>query len=143
VIKWFPIIPHPKSQTLYGFTENYQYLQGCDELFIGESEKFSMQLDSMDIYTGLALGGNTIHAPQIKHIINLMPKKIIFCFDEGLDTEVILAQIQKVKSMTKFFDIQVGYIDNTILPEGSKVSPSDLGKEKFIELKNNYVKWVI
>jgi len=41
-LKWFPVIPHPKSQTLYGYIENYQYLQGCEELFIGESEKFPM-----------------------------------------------------------------------------------------------------
>lgn len=144
-LKWFPVIPHPKSQTLYGYTENYQHLQGCEELFIGESEKFSLQLDSMDIYTGLALGGNSIHAPQIIHIINLNPKKIIFCYDEGLDEDVILKQIKKVKSMIKFFEIKVGYIidrKNKILPKGSKMSPSDLGKIKFNELKNNFVEWV-
>lgn len=144
-LKWFPVIPHPKSQTLYGYIENYQYLQGCEELFIGESEKFPMQLDSMEIYTGLALGGNSIHTPQIIHIINLNPKKIIFAYDEGLDEEIILKQIDKIKAMVKFFDIKIGYIidrKNKILPKGSKMSPSDLGKEKFLELKNKFVEWV-
>jgi hypothetical protein len=144
-LKWFPVIPHPKSQTLYGYIENYQYLQGCDELYIGESEKFPMQLDSMEIYTGLALGGNSIHAPQIIHIINLNPKKIIFGYDEGLDEDIIMNQIKKVKSMIKFFDIKVGYIidrENKILPKESKMSPTDLGKENFLELKNNFVEWV-
>jgi len=144
-LKWFPVIPHPKSQTLYGYTENYQYLQGCDNLYIGESEKFALQLDTMGIYTGLALGGNSIHTPQIIHIINLNPKRLYFCYDEGLDEEVILNQIQKVKSMIKFFDIKIGYIidrKNIVLPNSSKMSPTDLGKEKFIELKNNFVEWV-
>jgi len=144
-LKWFPVIPHPKSQTLYGYTENYQHLQGCDELYIGESEKFALQLDTMGIYTGLALGGNSIHTPQIIHIINLNPKRLYFCYDEGLDEEVILNQIQKVKSMIKFFDIKIGYIidrKNIVLPNSSKMSPTDLGKEKFIELKNNFTEWV-
>lgn len=144
-LKWCPVIPHPKSQTLYGYIENYQYLQGCDELFIGESEKFPMQLDSMNIHTGLALGGNSIHIPQIIHIINLQPQKIILSMDEGLDEEIILLQIDKIKSKLQFYDIKVGYIidrQNIILPKNSKASPTDLGKNKFIELKNNYVEWV-
>jgi len=144
-LKWFPVIPHPKSQTLYGYTENYQYLQGCEELYIGESEKFVLQLDTMGIYTGLSLGGNSIHAPQIIHIINLNPKNILFGYDEGLDEEVILNQIHKVKAMVKFFDIKIGYIidrKNKILPKESKMSPTDLGKEMFLELINNFVEWV-
>lgn len=144
-LKWFPVIPHPKSQTLYGYTENYQHLQGCEELYIGESEKFVLQLDTMEIYTGLALGGNSIHTPQIIHIINLNPKRLYFCYDEGLDEEIILAQIEKVKTMIKFFDIKIGFIidrKNLIIPKDSKMSPTDLGKENFIELKNNFVEWV-
>ena len=144
-LKWCPVIPHLKSQTLYGYTENYQYLQGCEELYIFESEKGAMQLDSMDIYTGLALGGNSIHYHQIINIINLQPQKIILGMDEGLKEEIVVNQINKIKSMLKFKDIKVGYIidkENKILPKESKMSPTDLGKEKFIELKNNYVEWV-
>jgi len=144
-LKWCPVIPHPKSQTLFGYTENYQHLQDCEELFIGESEKFPMQLDSMGIYTGLGLGGNSIHALQIKNMITLNPRKIIFSFDEGLDEEIILKQVNLIKSKLKFFDIKIGYIidkENIIMPKDSKISPSDLGKQKFIELKNKYVKWV-
>ena len=144
-LKWFPIIPHPKSQTLYGYTENYQHLQGCDELYIGESEKFSLQLDTMGIYTGVALGGNSIHTPQIINIINLNPKSVYFCYDEGLDEDIIMIQVKKFKTMIKFFDIKIGYIidrKNKILENGSKMSPTDLGKNNFIELKNKYVEWM-
>lgn len=144
-LKWCPVIPHAKSQTLYGYTENYQYLQGCEELYIFESEKGVMQLDSMDIHTGIALGGNSIHYPQIIHIIGLQPQKIIFGYDESLEEEIILSQINKLKSMIKFYDIKLGYIvdyENKILPKDSKMSPTDLGKDSFLELKNNYTKWV-
>jgi DNA primase len=145
VAKWMPVIPHSKSLTLYGYTENYAYLQDSDEIYVGESEKFTMQLDSVNINTALSLGGNSIHTEQIKHLIWLNPKKIILCLDEGLDKEIIINQCKKIIEMSNFFDIKVGYIidqKNQIMEKNSKCSPSDLGKAKFLELKNNYVKWM-
>jgi len=146
VSKWMPVIPHPKSQTLYGYVENYLYLQECEEIYIGESEKFTMQLDTMGINTAVSLGGNTIHVPQIKHLIWLNPKKIILCLDEGLEEKIIINQINKIKTMSKFVDIKLGYIfdkENKIMPKNSKCSPSDFGKKKFLELKNNFVEWMV
>lgn len=145
VPKWFPIIPFPKSRTLFGYHINYQHLQESDVIYIGESAKFSMQLDTMGIYNSVALGGNSIHREQIKWLIWLNPKKIIFCYDEGLEQEVIQRQVEKTKEMTKFFDIQIGVVhdeNNNVLPKGSKSSPSDLGILAFKELVNNYVKWM-
>jgi hypothetical protein len=74
----------------------------------------------------------------------LNPKKIIFCFDEGLDDELIHRQIEKTKILLKFFDVQVGFVndkENNILAKGSKNSPSDVGLEGFKELVTNYVEW--
>jgi DNA primase len=103
-----------------------------------------MQLDSMGINTAVALGGNAIHNQQIKQVSWLNPKKIIFCFDEGLDEELIMRQIEKTKILLKFFDIQIGFVidkNNKVLEKGSKNSPSDVGLEGFKELINNYVEW--
>jgi hypothetical protein len=146
VAKWMPVIPHPKSQTLYGYTENYIYLQDCDEIYIGESEKFTMQLDSMGINSAVSLGGNSIHIPQIKNLLYLNPKKIIFCLDEGLDEEIVRNQCKKILKISKFIDVKIGYIidkKNKLLSKESKCSPSDLGKEKFLELIKNYVEWMV
>lgn len=142
--KWFPVLVFPKSQALFGYYTNYTHLQGAEEVYVGESAKFTMQLDSMDIYTGVGLGGNAIHSQQIKMLSWLNPKKIIFCFDEGLSEEIILNQINKTKVLLRFSDIQVGYVvdrDNIILKKDSKNSPSDVGKQGFKELINNYVEW--
>jgi hypothetical protein len=142
--KWFPIIPFPKSQFLFGYNTNYTDLQSSDEIYVGESSKFVMQLDSMGISNSVALGGNSIHNQQIKQLSWLNPKRIIFCLDEGLEEELIDRQIQKTKILLKFFDVQVGFVndkDNIILEKGTKNSPSDVGLEGFKELVTKYVEW--
>ena len=144
VPKWFPIQSFPKSQFLYGYYQNYEHQIECEEIFVGESSKFTMQLDSMGIYTGTALGGNSIHNEQIKQLSWLNPKRIIFCFDEGLGEDIILRQIEKTRTLLKFFDIKIGFVNdknNVILESGSKNSPSDVGIEGFKELINNHVEW--
>lgn len=146
ISKWFPIIPFPKSQALFGYNVNYTYLQGADDIYVGESSKFVMQLDSMGIHTAVALGGNAIHEKQIKQLSWLNPKRIIFCFDEGLDEELIHRQVEKTKILLKFFDINVGYVsdkENLILKKDSRHSPSDVGVEGFNELVTKYVDWGI
>lgn len=142
--KWFPLIPFPKSQVLFGYNVNYKELQNNNDIFIGESSKFTMQLDTMGIPNSVGLGGNAIHSQQIKQLSWLNPRRLIFCFDEGLDEDIIKRQIDKTKIMLKFSDIQVGYVldkECEILEKDSKCSPSDLGKEKFDELITKYVEW--
>jgi hypothetical protein len=144
VSKWFPVIPFPKSQVLFGYNTNYSNLQSADEIYVGESSKFVMQLDSMGVYTTVALGGNSIHNQQIKQLSWLNPKKIIFCFDEGLGMDLIDRQIEKTKILLKFTDIQIGFVndkENIILEKDSKNSPSDVGFNNFRELVTNYVEW--
>jgi DNA primase len=144
VPKWYPIIAFPKSQVLFGYNTNYSNLQSADEIYVGESSKFVMQLDSMGIYSAVALGGNSIHNQQIKQLSWLNPKRILFCFDEGLGMDIIERQIEKTKILLKFTDIQIGFVndkDNKILEIGSKNSPSDVGFNNFKELVTNYVEW--
>lgn len=143
-LKWFPVIPHPKSQTLYGYTENYQYLQGCEELYIGESEKFALQLDTMEIYTGLALGGNSISTTQIKHILLLQPKKIYLALDEGLDIKVTINNLNKIKScLTMINKVELYYWDykeSKYIEQGSKNSITDKGKSIFKKIRKEEFK---
>lgn len=135
--KWFPIIPFSKSSTLYGFHQNYQTIVESDEVYIGESEKFVMQLYTMGYYNSVALGGNSICENQIKQIISTQPKRIIFALDEGLDVNVTIANCLRVKELGSKFGIQVGYIfdtKNKYLELNGKQSPSDLGKQVFEKL---------
>jgi hypothetical protein len=143
--KWFPILIFNKSNFLFGYNINYPYLQSCDEVYVGESSKFVMQLDSMGINTSVAVGGNSIHTQQIKQLSWLNPKKIILCFDEGLDEELIKRQTDKIKILLKFTDTKIGYVldkENKYLEKNSKNAPSDLGKPTFEDLIKNCTIWV-
>lgn len=131
--KWLPIIPFPKSQYLFGYSENYSSLYG-NSIYIGESEKFVLQLATYNYRNALALGCSSISEVQIKNLLALNPKEIIFCFDEGLDVEVIKKNVLKVKNYIPLLNIKVGVLldrSNKYISKDSKASPSDLGKEVF------------
>lgn len=132
--KWFPIIPFPKINTLYGYSNNYVHLLESDDIFIGESEKFVLQLASYGYRNSVSLGGSNLSQHQIRHILNVSPKNIYLCFDEGLQIDVIKQNAYKFKDYLKLkeFDIYV-VLDKKekYIKKGSKASPSDFGKEIF------------
>lgn len=137
--KYLPIIPFRKSGTLYGFSENY--LDLCDNnIFIGESEKFVLQLKAMGYSNAIALGGNSLSDTQIEEILTLNPKNLIFCYDEGLSNSVINRNFDRLKKHLAFKNIGIYLIydkDNKYLKD--KCSPSDLGKEIWEKVKKECV----
>ena len=143
--RWLPIIPCSRSLTIYGFNENYQSIQEKGMAIIGESEKFVMQADSFGCHIALATSGCHISDTQAKHIKSMFLPKIILAYDEGLSEEDIIAEAEKLKMDNQIYKNQVGYIydrEHKYLPEGSKASPSDLGKEVFSTLVKEYVVWL-
>ena len=143
--KWFPVISFFKKGTLFGYSDNYIELMNNDIVYIGESEKFVLQLDTMGFNNCVALGCNSISSNQIKAVLRTFPKKIIMCYDEGLDLNIIIEQCLKIKKIAQLWNVEVGYIydsENVILKKGSKNSPSDVGKENFERLAEDYVKWI-
>ena len=131
--KWFPIISFPKSRVLYGFSENYKSIQDNGVVFVGESEKFTLGLKSMNIPYGLSLGGSSLSQIQANNIKSLFCKKIVIGLDEGMDKGTSHEMAVKLK-MNRFFKNTVYYIydkNNLFLPKGSKMSPTDLPKADF------------
>lgn len=138
--KYFPLIRYKKSKSLFGYAQNYKYLYGAKTIYIGESEKFVMQLDTMGYHNGVSLSGSSISKEQVILIARLNPERIVFCFDEGLDEMVIYRNTNKFKLITEKLNIEVGIIidrENKYLPEGSKDSPSDKGKYVWEKLIND------
>lgn len=141
--KWFPLIPFSKALVLYGFSENYKYILENETIYIGESEKFVLQLATMGYRNAVALGGSNITEKQIQHIMSTNPKKIVLCWDEGLGKDVIKNNITKFKNFLKFkeFELCVALDSkNEYLPKGSKASPSDFGKDVFDNIMCNCLK---
>ena len=142
--KWFPILPFPKSKTLYGFVENYSSIQEKEMVMIGESEKFSLQLESMGLNVGVSLGGSFMSEVQANNIKSLFPKRLLVMLDEGLSEEHSLEIAKQLKS-DKYYKNKVGYVfdkNNTYLPKDSKLAPSDLDKSTLKKLIDHCAIWI-
>lgn len=137
--KWLAMLPFPKSKALYGFDKNYNHMAN-GTIIIGESEKFTAQLKSMGINKGVAVGNHSISMAQKNLIHSLFPQRIVVCFDEGIDEGLIREETMKLKMQNAFINPKVQYLydkNNMYLPKGSKMSPSDLGKDGFVEIYKN------
>lgn len=143
--RWLPIIPCQRSLTLFGYHFNYADIQRKRICFIGESEKFVMQLRSMGLRNALAVCGCDISSMQARYIKSLMCERLIVCFDEGLDEEQLAGEAKKLKITTPLYRNRVGYIydaEHDVLTSGSKDSPSDLGIEAMKKLVKENVVWL-
>lgn len=143
-VKWFPIIPFPKSKTLYGFIENYNTIQERSFVMIGESEKHSLQLASKGLPVGLSLGGSFMSEIQANHIKSLFPETLLVMMDEGLSEEHSRDIALQLKS-DKYYKNKVGYIydkNNLILPKDSKLAPADLDKQTLNSLIKQCTVWI-
>ncbi|MCY7757798.1 hypothetical protein [Bacillus inaquosorum] len=142
--KWLPIIPFPKSKTLYGFVENYSSIREKGIIMLGESEKHTMALSSKGLNVGVSLGGSFLSEVQANNIKSMFPKKSLIMMDEGLDEEHSLT-IAKSLKFENFFKNEVGYIfdrENKYLPKGSKMAPADLDKMSLECLIRDCTVWI-
>lgn len=129
-MKYFYSIPCRCSTTLFGYSQNYQYLVD-GTIFIGEAEKFVMQCYSYGYRNALALMSGSLSIQQAKLILSLHPKKVIFLHDQGYEKENILKNIDILKRYSRFSELDVGYWNWQAQEYPSKVSPTDMGKEVF------------
>ena len=138
--KWKALENFPKGNYLYGLYENKETIEESEYVIIGESEKFVMQLDSYGYHNGLALGNCTITDKQARIIKSLPVKKVIIALDEGVSIEHIMSQCDKLKGGIFNNNKEIFCIydnKNIVIPQGSKASPTDFGKENFEKLLKN------
>lgn len=138
-LKYYYLIPCMCSKTLYGFFQNYKYLVN-NTIFVFESEKSVMQCHSYGIRNCVALGSGSISQQQVKMLLSLQPKKIIFMHDQGYKLEYIERNIDVVKNYSRFSEVKLGYWDYFDKNYKDKVSPSDLGKNKLNYIIDNEIK---
>lgn len=142
-LKYYPLIEFPKSKILFGYCNNYNELLNST-IWLVESQKSVMRMDSMGKYNFLALGGNCISPIQIEYIKSLNPKRVIVALDEGLEEERSKLLCEQLKPSSTFQKYKVGYIydnNNEYLKLGSKDSPADLSLEELKSLSRK-VKWI-
>ena len=129
--KYFFCEPGAKSQVLYGLYKNIKVIQLQGVCFVGESEKFVLQLYEMGYY-GVSTGGSKISKRQIEMLTRL-GVQIVFCYDEDIKEE-------DLKNIAhNFLDgipIYAMIDKENVLNE--KESPSD-NAEKWIYLIQNHI----
>lgn len=125
----------PASKTLFGYSENYQYLYG-NEVIVCESEKAVMQAHSFGVRNVVGLASNNLSEKQAKLLLQLNPTRIIIALDEGLDIAQTKRNIAMIRSVAGMFNIRIAYWDSELDIDacGTKNSPTDMGKKKFDEI---------
>ena len=140
-LKYYYLVPCAISNTLYGYSQNYNHLVG-NTVYILESEKSVMQCYSYGIRNCVALGSGSISNKQVQMLFELNPKKIIFLHDTGFKQEYLDRNIAMIKNYSRFSEVEIGYWDYTDKDYEDKVSPSDLGKVKFEQIINTEIKMI-
>ena len=138
--KWYS---HPLSLNLYGLNLNKENIKNTGIAYIGEAEKFVLQLDSFSIPNcGVAVCGSKLN----KYALDILmrechPREIVICFDQEEEPKSskyfnqLYNLCQKYKIYSNFSFI---YDKEHLLQ--LKESPSDKGEAIFYRLLKTRVK---
>ena len=138
--KWYS---HPLSLNLYGLNFNKENIKNTGIAYIGEAEKFVLQLDSYSIPNcGVAVCGSKLNKYALDILIReCHPREIVICFDQEEEPKSskyfnqLYNLCQKYKIYSNFSFI---YDKEHLLQ--LKESPSDKGEATFYKLLKTRVK---
>ena len=138
--KWYS---HPLSLNLYGLNFNKENIKNTGIAYIGEAEKFVLQLDSFSIPNcGVAVCGSKLNKYALDILIReCHPREIVICFDQEEEPKSskyfnqLYNLCQKYKIYSNFSFI---YDKEHLLQ--LKESPSDKGEATFYKLLKTRVK---
>lgn len=129
----------PMSQTLFGYSENYSSLYEND-VWIVESEKSVLKLDSWGYNNVVALGSNSLSTTQAKLLLSLNPKCVTFLLDKSLPLENTKRNADLLKTFCTMRELQIRYWkweDNISLLD--KSAPCDDSKAEFEYIMQNEI----
>ena len=128
--KYVYLVKCAKGKILYGLHKAINFIRKYGVVYVGESEKFVLQMYSMGIYNCVSTGGKKITRQQKKKLSSL-GVKVIFCYDKDVTKEELYDMTNNMENIYMVIDK-----DNIL---NKKESPSD-NKEKWEQLKNNLEK---
>ena len=133
----------PMSQTLFGFSENYDSLYEGD-ILIFESEKSVLKLDSWGYNNAVALGSNSLSTTQAKLLMSLNPKSITFMLDNNLPLENTKRNVEVLQEFCKMRTLDIKFWNWTYnLDLEDKAAPCDGSKEEFIYILENEIENIV
>ena len=128
--------PFKASLALFGVWQNREHLFQADRIYVFEAEKSVMQAYTFGIKNCVSIGNSSISRRQSELLIAFAPKEIVLMLDEGLSESVIARNCRTLVETMHLVNIPVRYwVPSEDIP--SKSSPTDLGKERFLEEIHN------
>lgn len=140
-IKYFYLIPCAMSKTLFGYSQNYNFLVD-NTIYVFESEKSVMQCYSYGIRNCVAMGSGSISSKQTQMLFELKPKCIMLMHDVGYKEEYLERNIKKLQSYSRFSGVKIGYWDYLSKEYPDKASPSDLGEKELKRIIQEEIKMI-
>ena len=134
--KYLCVLPFKKTQTLYGYAENYSYIIEKGEVVVGESEKMVLQRASMFDRTCLAIGGHDLSKKQIRLLIGLNVN-IVLALDKDVTEQEVRKQCMKFKGIRN-----VSYIIDKENLLDEKDAPVDKGDKIYKQLYKQKIKFI-
>jgi hypothetical protein len=134
---------HPLSLNLYGLNKTKENIKKTGICFLGESEKFVLQMDSYERPNcAAAVCGSNLNKFTLKILLKeCHPKEIVICFDkeekEGQD-KYFFKLWNLCKKYNHYCDFSFIYDRENLL--SLKQSPTDAGEEVFEELLRKRVR---
>ena len=117
--KYIYLEPCAKSKIIYGLYKTIKYIKSSGRIYIGEAEKFTLQLWSYSYRNCGSTGGKNLSQYQIDLIVRL-GVDIIFCFDKDVTKQELEELANKFPDGIPLFYI---YDEDNIL--NNHESPSD------------------
>ena len=138
--KYLYLVNGPMSQTLFGYSENYNSLYEGN-IFVVESEKSVLKMDSWGYNNVVAIGSNSLSTAQCKLLMSLNPKRVTFLLDKSLPLENTKRNAELLKTFCTMKQLEIKYWDwedNLTLDE--KSAPCDDTKEELEYILENEIK---
>lgn len=139
--KYYYLVPCAMSKALYGYSQNYQYLQG-NTVYIFEAEKSPMQCFTYGIRNVVALGSGSISTKQAQMIMELNPEKVVFMHDVGFEYDNIYRNMEILRNYSRFSELEIGYWDFYEKGYKNKASASDLGESECKRILREEIKFI-
>jgi len=132
--KYVYLEPCAKSKIIYGLHKTIDYIKQTRKVYVGEAEKFTLQVWSYGYKNTGGAGGKELSRYQIDMLVRL-GVDIIFCFDSDVTKEELEQLADRFPEGVPLFYM---YDEDKIL--GEKESPSDDIKKWTHMIKNNIYK---
>lgn len=103
-VKYWYIYEVHKSQTLYGYFENYSAIKEAGEVLVFESEKSVLKAATIGIHNAVAIAGKQISNEQVDLLLRLNVK-IIFALDEDVPYHPMVLNYQAINLPIHLADV--------------------------------------